>query len=101
VHGPESSTPPSDCTDSDLVPSVDTAAGVLAVAGAIGGEIADHLVSHPVSHYELIIGLPALVVGITYLIAASKGTDRVERCQAAKQNHGEVRGCDGCQWEIP
>ncbi|HEY1559182.1 MAG TPA: hypothetical protein VGF94_30380 [Kofleriaceae bacterium] len=101
VHGPETTTKPADCTDSDLVPSLDSVAGVLLVAGAVGGEIADRLASHPVSHYELVIGLPALAAGITYLISASRGTGAVERCRSAKDNSGVPRDCDGCTWTVP
>lgn len=101
VHGPEASEPPTRCTDSDVVPSIDSVAGTLAVSGAIGGELADRLASHPMDHYELVLGLPLLVAGITYLIAASSGTDKVERCRAAKQQQGEPRGCDGCEWQVP
>ena len=101
VHGPETTTKPADCTDSDLVPSLDSVAGALLVAGAIGGEVADHLASHQIAHYELVLGLPALAVGITYLISASHGTSAVERCRSARENRGVARDCDGCTWTVP
>jgi len=101
THGPESTAKPAECTDSDLVPSLDSIGGVLLVAGAIGGEIADHLASHPIDHYELVIGLPALAAGITYLIAANRGTGEVERCRSAKEGSGVPHDCDGCAWSVP
>lgn len=102
VHAPAATpTVPIECTDSDLVPSIDSVVGVLAVAGALGGELADHLSAHPIAHYELVLGLPALVAGIVFLVSASSGTDKVQRCVAAKQQQGEVRGCDGCPAGVP
>jgi hypothetical protein len=86
------------CTDSAAWPSVDAVIGTFAVAGALGGELADRLSSHPVDHYELIIGLPLLAAGITYLVSASHGTDDVERCREIKE--GTSRGCDGCPAEL-
>jgi uncharacterized membrane protein len=87
------------CTDSSLVPSIDAAAGVLALAGAGGGEIVDHLTSHSIHDYELVLGLPLVVVGIVYLIAASHGNDAVEACRAASTN--SLRDCDGCAPAVP
>jgi hypothetical protein len=100
VHGPVA-TPnkPLECTDSDVVPSIDAAAGALLVAGAIAGEVADHVSSHPIQHFELIIGLPALVAGIVYFVSASHGTDKVSACRRAHE--GRERGCDGCPAEVP
>jgi hypothetical protein len=74
---------------------------VLGVAGAVGGEIADHLSAHPIDHFELYLGLPALVAGIVYLASASSGTDKVESCVATKHEQSELRGCDGCPAPIP
>ena len=101
VHGPPASYDPKTvtCTDSDLVPSIDSLTGVLAIAGAVGGEITVEATSHTVNNYELFYGLPLLVAGIVYLVAAGNGTDKVEKCTAAKA--GETRGCDGCPAEIP
>jgi hypothetical protein len=100
VHAPASTdVKGAHCTDDDIVPMFDSIVGVLGVAGALGGEIANHLSSHPIAHYELLIGLPALAVGIVYLVSASSGTDKVERCQAAKQ--AQIRGCDGCPAGVP
>lgn len=101
VHAPPSTYDPRNvsCTDSDVVPSIDSAVGVLAVAGAIGGEIVVDTTSHTVDNYELVLGLPLLVVGITYLVAASKGTGKVEACHQAKA--GETTGCDGCPARVP
>jgi len=101
VHGPPATYDPKtvQCTDSDLVPSIDSVAGVLAIAGAVGGEITVQETSHKVDNYELLYGLPLLVAGIVYLVAASKGTDKVEKCNAVKQ--GETTGCDGCPARVP
>ena len=81
------------------MPSIDAATGALALAGAAGGEIVDHFTSHTVHDYELVVGLPLVVVGITYLIAASHGNNAVEACQAASEH--QLRGCDGCAPDIP
>ena len=102
VNGPTGETTPTtivSCTDSDVFPAIDSLIGVLAIAGSVGGEIADHLATNPIDHFELYIGLPALVTGIIYLMSASSGTDKVEACQAAKQQ--QVRGCDDCPAVIP
>jgi hypothetical protein len=104
VHGPTTtnSGPKSTCTDSALIPGIDAMTGALLVAGSIGGEIAAHVATKPfVSNYELVIGLPALVVGITYLVAASKGTNKVSNCQATKRGIQDERGCDGCPAALP
>jgi uncharacterized membrane protein YqgA involved in biofilm formation len=87
------------CTESDLVPSLDAVGGVLAIAGAVGGEFVTQLTDHTVSHYELFYGLPLVVVGIVYLVAAGKGTAKVQRCRAVKL--GETDDCDGCPAGIP
>jgi hypothetical protein len=101
VHGPDRPHP-QDCTDSDIVPSIDSVAGTLLVAGAIGGEIADHVATHGIANYELVLGLPALVVGIVYLVAASRGTEEVTRCRETIEAHGrQLRGCDGCAEPVP
>ncbi len=71
----------------------------VAVAGAIGGEIANRLSSDPVEHYELFIGVPVLVAGIAYLVAASRGNERVEACR--RLDEGAERGCDGCPAAVP
>jgi hypothetical protein len=104
VHAPDPTAPDPratarTCTDSTLVPSIDAAVGVLAIAGAGGGEIVDHETSHTMHDYELIVGLPLLVVGIAYLVAASHGNAAVETCHAA--NEGQLRGCDGCSPGVP
>jgi hypothetical protein len=104
VHGPTATNygAKSTCTESDLIPAIDAVAGALLVAGAIGGEIADHVASKPLaSNYELVIGLPALVVGITYLVAAAGGTSKVSTCQATKRGLTDERGCDGCPAALP
>jgi len=100
VKGPQSTSKDVTCTDSDVIPALDAVAGALLISGAIGGEIADHLSAHPIDHYELIIGLPALVAGIVYVVAASHGTDKVSACQRVR--HGdEPRDCDGCPAPVP
>ena len=93
------------CTDSDVVPAIDSAAGVLAIGYAGAGEIITHATNDKLpptalsDHYELLYGLPLLLVGAVYLYAASRGTSRVEQCHAAK--HGEATGCDGCPAQVP
>nr|HEX4314292.1 hypothetical protein [Kofleriaceae bacterium] len=87
------------CTDSDVVPSIDSAAGVLAIAAAAGGEIVTQAGVEHVDNYELIYGIPLIIVGIVYLVAASRGTDKVEACRSAKQVDNV--GCDGCAERVP
>jgi hypothetical protein len=102
VHGPAAGSgagSATECTDSDLVPAIDSAAGVLAIAGAGGGEIVTRETSDKVHDYELFYGLPLIIAGIVYFIAASRGTHRVEQCRAIKQ--GETTGCDGCPERVP
>jgi hypothetical protein len=101
VNGPDPSAATKDvsCTDSDTIPAIDAIVGTIGIAGAIGGEIANQVSSHPIHHYELFIGLPALVAGIAFLASTSNGTGKVEACKAAKV--GQVRGCDGCPDDIP
>jgi hypothetical protein len=101
VHAPPAQYDPKtlDCTDSDVLPSIDSAAGVLAIAGAAGGEIVTQAGVEHVDNYELIYGLPLIVIGIVYLVAASHGTDKVEQCKAIKQ--GDNIGCDGCPERVP
>jgi len=100
VKGPQTRSRDATCTESDVIPSLDAVAGGLLVAGGLVGEIFDHISAHPIAHYELVIGLPALAVGITYLVAAARGTDRVSTCQAVKRGQA-LRGCDGCPAEVP
>ncbi len=100
VKGPQTRGRDVQCTDSDIIPSLDAVTGAVLVGGALVGEIIDHVGSHSIDHYELIVALPALVVGITSLVAASKGTDRVSTCQAVKRGE-QLRGCDGCPAEVP
>jgi hypothetical protein len=101
VHGPPAQYEPKtlDCTDSDVVPSIDSAAGVLAIAAAAGGEIVTQAGVEHVDNYELIYGIPLIIVGIVYLVAASRGTDKVEACRSAKQVDNV--GCDGCAERVP
>ena len=88
-----------ECTDSDVVPSIDAAAGVFALAGAVGGEFVTQLTDHKVEHYELFYGLPLVVAGIVFLVASGHGTEKVQSCRAAKL--GDSVGCDGCPARVP
>jgi hypothetical protein len=101
VHGPPQTYDPKTvtCTDSDLVPSIDSIAGVLALSTAVGGEFVTQLTDHKLDHYELVMGLPLVVVGIVYLVSASQGTHAVQRCRAIKT--GETDDCDGCPAGVP
>ena len=101
VHAPPATYDPKTvtCTDSDVVPSVDSAAGVLAIATAVGGEFVTQLTDHKLEHYELVMGLPLVVAGIIYFVSAHHGTDAVQRCTAIKQ--GETDDCDGCPAGVP
>ena len=80
--------PPSDqihCTTDDLLPSVDALGGAAALATAVGGVIIEHTSASGAPHdFTKYYMTPLIVVGIVYFIAASKGTHRVEQCQAAK-----------------
>jgi len=87
------------CTESDVWPSIDSAIGISGIAGAVGGELVDRLTNHHMANYELLVGLPAIVVGIAYLVGASYGTDAVEACRNVKG--GATRGCDGCADSLP
>jgi hypothetical protein len=103
VHGPVegagSDGKPVECTDSDVVPAIDSGIGALAIGGAIAGEIVTNYTSDKVNNYELVLGLPLVLVGIAYFIAANHGTHKVEQCRAVKQ--GETTGCDGCPERVP
>jgi hypothetical protein len=101
VKGPPNEYVPAtvECTDSAVVPSIDAAGGVFAIAGAVGGEVVTQLTDHKVAHYELFYALPLVVAGIVYLVASGHGTDKVQSCRAAKQ--GESVGCDGCPARVP
>jgi hypothetical protein len=107
VNGPPASFDPKtvDCTDSDVVPSIDSALGVLAIGYAGAGEVVVHATNDKLppttlsDHYELAYGLPLLIIGGIFLYAASRGTNHVEQCHAAK--HGETTGCDGCPAQVP
>ncbi len=83
VHGPGGEKDPP-CTESAFLPSADGVIGTFAVAGAIAGEVVDHKSSHPIDHFELLIGLPVLIAGFTFLFSANHGTDKVEECRASK-----------------
>jgi hypothetical protein len=87
------------CTTSDVVPAIDSLAGVLALSGAVTGEVVTQATEHKVEHYELYYALPLIVTGIVYLVAASHGTGKVTECHAAKE--GETIGCDGCPARVP
>jgi hypothetical protein len=101
VKGPPNEYVPAtvQCTDSDVVPSIDAVGGVFAIAGAVGGEFVTQLTDHKVDHYELFYALPLVVAGIVYLVASSHGTEKVTSCRAAKE--GESVGCDGCPARVP
>ena len=87
------------CTDGDVLPSVDSATGVLSIATAVGGEFVTQLTDHKLDHYELVLGLPLVAIGIAYLVSASYGTHAVQRCRAIKG--GETDDCDGCPAGVP
>jgi hypothetical protein len=101
VHGPPQTYDPKTvtCTDSDVVPSIDSVTGVLALSTAVGGEFVTQLTDHKLDHYELVMGLPLVVVGIVFLVAANHGTHAVQRCRAIKL--GETDDCDGCPAAVP
>ena len=101
VKGPPNEYVPAtvQCTDSDVIPSIDAAGGVFAIAGAVGGEFVTRLTDHKVEHYELFYALPLVVAGIVYLVASGRGTEKVQNCRAARE--GESVGCDGCPARVP
>ena len=80
--------PPADqirCTDSDFLPSIDALGGAAAIAAAAGGVIIEHTSATGAPHdFTKYYMTPLVLVGIVYFIAASRGTHRVEQCQAAK-----------------
>ena len=91
VHGPPAlpdPPPPPDqihCTSDDLLPSVDALGGAAALATAVGGVIIENTsASGDPRNFTKYYMMPLIVVGIVYFVAASKGTHRVEECQAAK-----------------
>src|SRR4051812_33782010 len=86
IRAPHASSPPAmdpaevHCNNSSLIPSLDAAAGGLALAASGAGIIEEHT-SDKLDHFTLHFAGPLLVAGIVLFYSASFGTSRVERCQ--------------------
>ena len=71
-------------------PSLDSLVGAAAFATVIGGTIYEYTSddANP-KRFELIVGLPLVVVGILYFASGSYGTNRVEHCREVKDKARE------------
>lgn len=73
-----------DCTDTDTLPAIDALGGAAALAAAGGGFIIEETSSSELQNFHKYYLGPLVAVSIIYFIATSYGTNRVERCRAAK-----------------
>ncbi len=70
------------CTDSDLLPALDSLGGVAAIAAAGGGIVLQHTSNDGTPrHFDLIYAPILLAVSIAAWSSASFGTNRVEHCR--------------------
>ena len=92
VHGPASSAVPSGCTDSYVIPAIDT---VPAAVGVVGGAAAILDEASPQDPARA-IGVVMLLIGVVYAASAASGYYDVSRCQtASRPPPAPVQGCGG------
>lgn len=86
VHGPRS-TPGNylECTTSRLAPITDLVTGIVLVTGGLGVAYYDRRIQddEATGAPTLAITLPAIAVGVAFLVASQYGASRVARCRAA------------------
>ena len=75
-----------ECTTSRAMPIADLVAGATFVAGGLAVAYADRKLEDDNKTGSLTYGvtLPAIAVGVVFLVASQYGTSRVTRCRAAR-----------------